>query len=425
MKETGMAPKAPTDPIQLVKANWDARMEHRSVLTEIDDLCTKEQRDYTDDERAKVDEARSALDGIDERIATNIKAATRDVELRDGISSYLGAVVDQNAEIEDHRSFGERVAASDEFRSWAEGHGKHLNPVTIEGMDFRAVTDVTTGSTSGGAFVQAQRLGRVGQDFLDRKTWLIDLLPRIPISGPVEYVQDQSPLADLANKAAEVAETSAKPQAGPTLAVISESPAVIATWFNMTRQAASDAPQLAGYLDSRGRYSLKRRADGQVINGDGNSPNLSGLLDRSGILTEAPGSAEARAVTIRKAITTMEEADAVPEIVVLNPGDHELFDLLNLSSAGINAVPNLQSAPSQTAWGLRVVKSNAIASGTAMLIDPMATAVLDRQQPTAYTTDSHGTNFTSNILTMLLELRLGLALFDPDGVLKVTFNGTT
>jgi hypothetical protein len=40
-------------------------------------------------------------------------------------------------------------------------------------------------------------------------------------------------------------------------------------------------------------------------------------------------------------------------------------------------------------------------------------------------TDSHASNFTSNILTLLLEARLGLALFDPaPGVLKITFNGT-
>jgi hypothetical protein len=40
-------------------------------------------------------------------------------------------------------------------------------------------------------------------------------------------------------------------------------------------------------------------------------------------------------------------------------------------------------------------------------------------------TDSHASNFISNILTLLLELRVGLALFNPKGVLKATFNGTT
>ena len=59
------------------------------------------------------------------------------------------------------------------------------------------------------------------------------------------------------------------------------------------------------------------------------------------------------------------------------------------------------------------------------VIDPMALTVFDRQQPTAYLTDSHASNFTSNILTLLLEARLGLALFNPLGVCKTTFNGTS
>jgi len=236
-------------------------------------------------------------------------------------------------------------------------------------------------------------------------------------------VQDTSPLADLANKAVEVSEGSAKPQAGVTLAAQSDPVATIAAWVNITRQAASDNGQIMSYLDTKLRYSLKRRADGQAINGDGNSPNLKGLLQRSGIATCAPGSTEARYKSIRHAITIGEQAESIYEIIVLNPADAELFDLANEASAGIHA--QLEGAPlamQPTAWGLRVVKSNAIASGTGMLVDPTAVMVWDRQQPTAYMTDSHSTNFTSNILTLLLELRMALTLFDPKGVCAVTFH---
>ncbi len=121
----------------------------------------------------------------------------------------------------------------------------------------------------------------------------------------------------------------------------------------------------------------------------------------------------------------MEDAESVPEIIVLNPADAELFDLSNSTTAGLHATMDLAVPPPRTAWGLTQVHSTAIASGTALLIDPMAVAVLDRQMVTAYMTDAHASNFVSNILTLLLEARLGLALFDPSGVCKVTFNGTT
>lgn len=415
-----------TQPIDILKANWDARMEHRSVLTEIDERCTTEQRDYTDDERAKIEETRSALAAIDSRITENLKMETRSTEIEDGMSRFLGAMADRDrGEVIDTRSLGQRFAESDEFRSFAASGDGRSQVATLKGLDFRAVSDVTTAATSGGAFINPQRLDRVGRDFLDRRTFLVDLLPVIPVDGPIEYVQDKSPLADLAEKAVEIAEGQAKPQAGPTMEVVSESPATIPAWVNITRRVARQAPQVQAYLDGRLRYSLKRRFDSQVINGNGTSPNISGLLDRTGILTEAPGTSEARAATIRKAITTMEEAEAVPEIIVLNPGDHELFDLLNLSSAGINAVPNLQSGPSSSTWGLTVVKSNAVAAGTAVVLDPMAVAILDEEAPRAYITDSHASNFTANILTLLLEMDAGLAVFDPDGICKITFNGTT
>lgn len=411
--------------IDIVRANFTARQDIQKQLLEIDEKCTTEKRSYTDDEAGLIEEKRSELKAIDERIQANLEQENRSQAIDSGLDRFLGVVADRDrANVVDTRSAGERVAESDEYRSWADAgaHG-HLPHITMKGLDLRSVTDVTTATTSGGAFINPQRLTRVGQDFQDRRTYLMDLLPVIPISGPIEYVQDKSPLADMANKAVEVAEASAKPQAGPTLEVVSENGAVIAAWVNITRQTLADAREVAAYLNGRLRYSLKRRTDAQIINGDGNSPNLSGLLDRSGINTyTAPSGSEAAYISIRKGITEMEKNEAVGEIVVLNPVDAENFDLSNSAAAGIHAVPNLAVSPPASAWGLQRVTSTAIASGTALIIDPMSVAVLDREQPTVYTTDSHGTNFTSNIVTMLLECRVGLAVFEPTGICKVTFD---
>lgn len=412
--------------LTIIKNNWETRASKLAELRSIDEAAAG--RAYNEDETAQAAEIRSAVDAIDARIQESLKAEIRSAEIGDAMGSMLNLMQREQGEVIDTRSVGQRFADSDEVRSWVAGGARGTSPQTEVPMEFRAVTDTTTGQTSGGAFVNNQRLARVGMDFLNRRTYLLDLLPTIPIStGTVEYVQDQSPLADMANKAVEVTEGSAKPQAGITTAVISETAATIAAWVNITRQAAADSPQLMGYLDGRLRYSLKRRADGQAINGNGTPPNLRGLLNRSGILTYAPGGAEARYVSIRHGIRVMEDNESVPEIIVLNPADAELFDLSNAAAAGLHAVSTdggLAGPSPRTAWGLQQVRSTAIAAGTAMLIDPMAVAVFDRQQVQAFMTDSHASNFTSNILTLLLETRLGLGLFDPKGVLSITFNGT-
>lgn len=413
--------------INIVRENFKARTEIQGELRQIDEAATADKRDYTDDEKATIDEKRVALKTIDDRISANLEQQVRSEEIQSGMDRFLGVMADRDTgEVTDTRSLGERFT-SDEFRTWASGGARGQSPAMDVDLDFRAVTNVTTGATSGGAFVTNDRLGRVGNDFLDRRTFLLDLLPSINVTtGSVEIVQDKSPLADLANAATEIAEGGAKPQAGPTLAVVTEPIQTVAAWANITRQAAADAPQVQGYLDGRLRYSVKRRADGQVINGDGTSPNISGLLDRTGInaYDATAAGAEATYLSIRKAITLMEQDEAVPEIIVLNPADAEKFDLSNDTATGLHAIPNVAGPGATTAWGLTQVRSTAIASGTALLIDPMAVAVLDRQQVTAYMTDSHASNFVSNILTLLLEARLGLAVFEPVGVCSVTFDYT-
>lgn len=403
--------------LKYVKSNFEARQAKIAEIRGIDDAAAG--RAYDADEEAKVAELRAELEAIDARIVNGLNDEIRSTEITDAAATLLGRLGADDGDLNDRRSIGDRFAASDEIRSY-QGRGKA--GVYDEALSLRAVTDVTTGATSAGAFIVPDRLGRVGQDFLDRRVFLTDLLPTIPIStGSAEYVQDKTPLADLANKAVEVAEADPKPQAGPTLDVITEPAQTIAAWSNITRQAMADVPQMRGYLDGRLRYSLKRRVDAQSIAGTG-AGNIIGLANRSNIVSYTPGVTEPVYKTIRRAIRLGEDNEAVYEIIVLNPADAEAFDLSNDTGAGLKAVSDLNGESARTAWGLTQVRSTAIAAGTALLIDPMAVALLDREQVSAYLTDSHASNFVSNILTLLLECRVGLALFDPKGVAKVTFD---
>jgi HK97 family phage major capsid protein len=422
-----------TTMLDIVRANYTRRRDIQAHLRDLDEgtIVNKdsgELRAYTPDEQATIDTFRAELQQIDDRIVNGLEMEARGQQINSGIESLLGSMIDRDhGDIVDSRSLGARFTTED-YDLWAkQARGKFV--VDMPGVSFRnAVGDTTTSSGSGGTLTRPQRLDRMGHDFLDRKVYLLDLLPHIPVTqGAIEYVQDVTPLADMANKATEVAESGTKPQAGLTFALKSESAAVIAAWVNITRQAAADVPQIQAYLDSRLRYGIKRRADAQAINGTGIAPNLTGLLNRSGIITYAPGGAEARYKSIRHAIRLGEDSEAVYEIIVLNPADAEIFDLSNDTSAGLHALDadgGVANRGPRTAWGMTQVRSTAIASGTALLVDPMAVAVFDRQEISAYVTDSHASNFTSNILTLLLEARIGLGLFDPVGVAKVTFNGS-
>jgi hypothetical protein len=206
--------------IDIVRENYKARAEIQGELRSIDEAATADKRDYTDEEKVTIDREALELEAIDERIVANLDIEVRGRRSTTGMDRFLGVLADRdNGEVPDTRSIGERFTDTDEYRAWAE---RRPRPVR------RPEHDV----------------------FLDRKVYLLDLLPTSVTTGSVEYVQDKTPLADMANKAVEVTEGTAKPQAGPTLAVVTEPIATIAAWVNITRQAAADVPQIQGYLDT-------------------------------------------------------------------------------------------------------------------------------------------------------------------------------
>jgi hypothetical protein len=398
-----------TTMLDIVRANYTRRRDIQAHLRDLDEgtIVNKdsgELRAYTPDEQATIDTFRAELQQIDDRIVNGLEMEARGQQINSGIESLLGSMIDRDhGDIVDSRSLGARFTTED-YDLWAkQARGKFV--VDMPGVSFRnAVGDTTTSSGSGGTLTRPQRLDRMGHDFLDRKVYLLDLLPHIPVTqGAIEYVQDVTPLADMANKATEVAESGTKPQAGLTFALKSESAAVIAAWVNITRQAAADVPQIQAYLDSRLRYGIKRRADAQASTARARAePNGPAQPVRDHHLR--PRSSEARYKSIRHAIRLGEDSEAVYEIIVLNPADAEIFDLSNDTSAGLHALDADGGVANAGPHGVGPpqVRSTAIASGTALLVDPMAVAVFDRQEITAYTTDSHASNFTFNILTLLL-----------------------
>ena len=313
--------------LNIIKANYEARASKVAELRSIDDAA--KDRAYSPDEETAVTEIRSALESIDSRIQENLKAEIRSAEITDAMGSLAGILTRENGDVVDTRSLGQRFAQSDEVRSWATGGARGTSPALDVDMEFRAVTNVTTGATSGGALINNQRLTRVGNDFLDRRTFLMDLLPTIPVSTgsgrvrpgqhaarrPGEQARPRSPRVRRSRRSARPCRSS--PRARDHRGVGEHHPP-----GRCRRPAGHGLPRRSPAL----RREASRRRSGHQRQRHV-SPNLRGLLNRSGIVTYAPGAAEARYRSIRRGIRLMEDVEAVPEIIVLNPADAELFDL--------------------------------------------------------------------------------------------------
>jgi HK97 family phage major capsid protein len=280
--------------------------------------------------------------------------------------------------------------------------------------DVRALIDTA------GFPVQPTRLpGIQAQTTKDRTLKIVDLIDRRPTStNVIEWIREDS----LTNAAAETTEGSAKPESTFVLSQQSSTAATIAHFLNVTRQAADDDAQMQGYVEGRLVYGLNLRLENQVLAGNGTAPNLRGITTTAGIGTYTAGTAtEAALISIRKAITTAQVSEYFPDAVALNPIDWEAIELSTDTAGMFRVSPNVQQALTPTIWGLNVVVSNALTgtvfgtTGGKFLVGAFreGATLWERDGIRLFLSDSHASNFTSNILTLLAECRAALTVWRP------------
>ena len=284
----------------------------------------------------------------------------------------------------------------------------------------RAVIDNT--ATSGGAFQNPPHAADIPQAFRDRMPRLVDLLDRRTTeNNTVEYVQDTTAIGG--GVAAETAEGGLKPESTFTFVVVSEPVRTVAHWVNLTRQSVDDNSMLQGYVEGRLTYGLDFRIDNQILNGTGVSPNLKGILNVTGLGAYVAPLNEQAIISIRKAITVGQQSEYAPDTCVMSPAAWQRVELSVSSGSGEFRLTPTQQALSPRIWGLTVVPTTAIADLTFLVgAFLMGCTLWERAGTVLLMTDSHASNFTSNIITLLAERRAALAVWRPKAFVKGTFD---
>lgn len=195
----------------------------------------------------------------------------------------------------------------------------------------------------------------------------------------------------------------------------------IATWMVVTRQALADAGVIASIIDNQGRLMLQLEEEDQLLNGNGTSPNLSGLYDQTIQTLDLTGEDNLDGIrTARRLVKTgVSRLDA--EWIVVNPEDSEEFDLLkdlNDNYRGGNPIGNFNF--DQSIWRLRRVESEAIDAGSALVGSSAGATVLERQPITVLTADQHADFFIRNLVVVLFEERLAFPVWFPSAFVDIT-----
>lgn len=327
------------------------------------------------------------------------------------------AVLDR--EPEPQQRLGQRFTADPRFRDYAQRQFIGQIAVDFPDTDIRTLV---TGTTKPGA-AKNPYVGSVEPNPV-RQLVVADLIDRQNTNmNSVPYIIE----TDGGAGALEVSEGAAKPEVTITYTEADSPMRTIAGWIPITRQAAEDDATLLGYIEGRLGFKVEYRLDAEILSGDGVAPNLRGILNTTGIGTYAPVAAEARLISLRKAITLAQIAEYQPDAVMLHPTDLQILSLDVDTQGRFRVTPDVQAGPSaQMIWGLRIVATTAMASGTALVgAFRLGATLWERHGVRLLMTDSHASNFTSNILVLLAEMRAALTVWRPAAFVKITFNGTT
>lgn len=252
------------------------------------------------------------------------------------------------------------------------------------------------------------------------------IIDRIPVqnvtSASVIFYKTSTP----SSSAGFVAEGALKPESSLAYSSVQLSVRKNATWLGLSSESLSDYPAFAGVVENDLLASLEVNENNAVLNGDGTGANPLGLLLQSGILAYTPGAAEARLFSLRHAIALLRTGGAYtkPDTIVMHPSDVETMQKMVTSQGALVVSPNPLASQQSTAWGIDIIETSQIASGTALVANLASSTVAFVREGSKLVIDPYSLA-TSNIVRAIVEERFVVGVTRPQGLCKVTFVGTT
>lgn len=297
--------------------------------------------------------------------------------------------------------------------------------------------------TSAGAFVTTSRYAAVPDLVGERRLYVRDLCTNITINSDtfdfvtvtgktnnaatvLEATTSATPGLNNVAVGAYTAAHGVKPESVLTFAVVSAIVETIAHMIPITRRAAADGGQVRQMVDAFLIYGLREEEEDQILNGNGTTPNLRGILQTVGINTV--GSAGTDIDAIVDGIAAIRTDRREPTAMVIHPDDWYSTGFLTAKTGdGVNSSANYLIGDPRASldqlnqlWGLKVVVTPAMTLHTALVGDFKQYVVADRQQAALYVTDSHNDWFARNLLAILAEERLSGGCLDPEAFCTVT-----
>lgn len=365
-------------------------------------------------------------------------------------AAFAAELTPAQAEQADRRSLGRQLVENADFKAWLNhiAPGGQMSPnVPVNSKKFELKNALVTGgsATSGGAFFETDYTGMYAP-FIQPALTVRDLVINATTDADVvQYVRANA----HSNAAAESAEASnadpsvltantttgavtygavsgAKPEGAFTWAVVTATVNPVAEGVPITRRALLNGGQLSSIIDDQLRYDIDRRINGQMIAGNGSDPNMRGIRNTSGILTQSFSNNPIE--TIRKAKTKVSSASTgsgkIPTGTVLTPEVMETVDLFRVGGSTTTDgafLLNPYTDRPQRLWGMLLVEDSGMTADKGVVGYFRDAVLWDRMMTTVQAYEQHADFAARNLVYLLAEWWGTFGVLQPKSFVDVSF----
>jgi HK97 family phage major capsid protein len=309
------------------------------------------------------------------------------------------------------KTFGTVFAEDNEVKAFSP-NTRINRGVTVPGLRFDAATFDTAGATLTG-YERPPGMVLLGQ----RRLTVADLLAQGQTTQPtVRYVREDT----FTNAATSVAEGATKPEASWDTSEVDAPVRKIAVTSKVTDELFADFTMIRDYIDQRMRFMVVLTEEDQLLNGNGTAPNLRGILNTSGILTQAKGADNGPDAIFKGIMKVLYTGFFDPDGVVINPTDWQGIRLLKTADGlYVWGAPSDEVTP--RLWGRAAVVTPSIAAGTALVgAFRLGAQVWYREGLRVESTNANEDDFKKNLIAIRAEQREALAVYLPTAFATVT-----
>lgn len=341
--------------------------------------------------------------------AKNLELERKLYDLCNGDTSGLQGVETKTA--------GQLIVKNAEFQALVERGSKGARAtITVPTQSLLTKNTIVGDGANTRVLAPHDRMGYVSA--AERRVWLRSQILTSPTAAAsVEFVRET--FASQAGTQHEASpakfEGALKNESAMTFDLQTRTVLTIAHSLKASRQALSDAPALAGFINDRLRYFLEIELERQIIEGNGTT-ELTGMLTTSNhVDLTGVQSGDTLIDKVHRAITQLADTDYTASALVLSPAAWQEVALYTGDDGQY-----LHGAPAtggpRTLWGIPAFVTPAMPDESFIVADMLMAGELKMRQDAVIEVGYVNDDFTRNLVTVLGELRAAMCVTRPAAV---------